>query len=92
MSQKTDPLEYLLEIKRHVINKILSGAPKLYVLQENNSACVLFSLSTVFDLIGDKISVDCFKDAITPSLKANVRIKFAQDMAMNHVREKLKSI
>ena len=53
---------------------------------------MFFFLASVFFFDGDKISVDCFKDAITPSLKANVRIKFAQDMAMNHVRAKLKLI
>ena len=46
---------------------------------------------TLFDelyFIDDEIAADRFKDEITPSLKENDRIKFAQDMALNHVREK----
>ena len=39
-------------------------------------------------MIGDKISADHFKDEIAPSLKANNRLKFDQDVALNHVREK----
>ena len=46
------------------------------------------SLSSEFYFIGNKIAADCFKDEITPSLKANDRLKFAQDMALNNVIEK----
>ena len=68
MSQKTDPLDSLLEVQIHTIKKSVPDAPKLYFLQENNSPCVFFSLLYGFYFIRDKISDDCFKDEITPSL------------------------
>ena len=37
------------------IRKSVPGAPKLYVFQENKSACVLYSLSSTFFFVGDKI-------------------------------------
>ena len=37
-------------------------------------------------IYGDKIPADHFKDEITPSIKSNFRIKFSQDVEMNHVR------
>ena len=49
---------------------------------------MLYSLSYSFYLIGGKISADHFKDGITPSLKANDKLKFAQDVALNHVIDK----
>ena len=48
------------------------------------------SLSSVFYSIGDKIDADCFKYEIIPLVKANDRIKFDQDVTLNHVREKVK--
>ena len=48
---------------------------------------MLFSLSYTLLFIGDKISADRFEDEITPSLKANYRLKFAQDVELNHARE-----
>ena len=54
------------------------GAPKLYFLQENKSACLFCSLSSAFYLIGYKISDNCFKDEITPSLKAKDSLQFSQ--------------
>ena len=60
----------------------------MYVLQENNSACVLCSFSTALFFIGDKTAADSFKDGNTTSLKANGRIKFSQDVVLNHLREK----
>ena len=49
---------------------------------------MLCSLSYSFYFVGDKIDDDCFKDEITPSLKSNDRLKFFQDVAMNHLRYK----
>ena len=49
---------------------------------------MLYSLSSIFFFIGDKISADSLKDEITPSLKANDRLKFDQDVAFNCVIEK----
>ena len=68
--------------------KSAPDAQKLYDLQENMSACVLFSLSSKFYLICDKDSADIFKDEFTPSLKAYISFKFSQDVTLNHVREK----
>ena len=48
------------------------------------------SLSSEFYFIGDKIAADCFKDETTPSLQSKDRLKFNQDVALNHIREKLK--
>ena len=73
--------------KKYEIKKSVPGALKLYVLQEINNACVLFSLSSSFFFIGDKIDTDCFKYEIKPSLKSNYRIKFCRDVAMNRVRD-----
>ena len=78
-------------IKTYDNKKSVPDATKLYVLQENNRACVLFSLSSEFYFIDDKISADCFKDEIKPSLKANCRLKFHQDLALNNLIEKVKS-
>ena len=47
-------------------------------------------MSSTFLFDGDKIAAGSFKDEITPLLKANDRLKFAQYVAMNHVREKIK--
>ena len=47
----------------------------------------LFGSSLYF--IGDKISADCFKNEISPLLKANYRLKFYQDVALVHVRKKV---
>ena len=41
-------------------------------------------------MIGDKIAADHFKDEIAPLLKANNRLKLAQYVALNNVREKVK--
>ena len=48
-------------------------------------------MSYKFYFIGDKNAVDYFKEEITPSLKANYMLKFAQDVALNNIREKEKS-
>ena len=57
----------------------------------NNSACVFCSFSYSFYFIGDKRFAGYFKDEIRPSLKANDRLKFSQDVALDHVREKGKT-
>ena len=62
----------------------------MYALQENNSYCVLWSFSSALFFIGNKIAADYFQDAITPYLKASNRFKFAQEVALNCVREKVK--
>ena len=72
------------------INTSVPDDPKLYVLQENKIAFVFCSFSSVIYFIGDKITVDHFKDEITPSLELYDRLKFAQDVAMNCVTEKIK--
>ena len=92
MSHKMDPLKSLLDTQRHMINKSVLDAPKLYVLQENKSACVFCSLSYALFFIGDKISADCFGDNNTLSLKENDRLKLTQDLALNHVIEKGKQL
>ena len=51
---------------------------------------MLCSLSSVFYLIANKLSARCLKDDITPSLRANNRLKFALDVALNHVGKKEK--
>ena len=53
---------------------------------------MLFSLSYAFYFVGNKTAADRFKDEITPLIKSNRRLKFAQDVAMNHVREKGKPL
>ena len=88
MGQKTGPLKPLLDLQKHVIKKLGFDDPKLFVLRLNKSSCVLCSLSSALFFIGDNISADRFKDEITSSLKANYRLKFAQDMELNCVREK----
>ena len=70
-----------------MVKKLEADAPKLYVLQENKSTCVFCSLSSAFYFIGDKIAADNFIREITPSLKAEDRLKFSQDVALNHVRD-----
>ena len=72
-----------------MIEKLLPDTPKLYILQKT-IACVFYSLSYEFYYIGNKIADDHFKDDITPSLKANYRLKFAQNISFNHVRDKVK--
>ena len=44
------------------------------------------SLSSIFYFVADKISADCFKDEIKPSLKENYRLKYDQDVTMNSVK------
>ena len=82
-------MKSFLHTQRHA-KKALPGDPRLYVLQINDSVCVLCSLSSAFYFIGDKFSVDIFNDEITPSLKENAGVKFDQYMALNHIREKVK--
>ena len=69
-----------------MIKESVPDAPKLYHLRENKSSCVFCSFSSAFYFIGDKHSADRFKGEIIPPLKANDRLKFAQDVALNHVR------
>ena len=56
--------------------------------RDNKIACVFCLLSYSFYFIGDKMYADCFLDKTTPSLKANDRLKFYQDVAFNRVEEK----
>ena len=44
-----------------------------------------------FYSIGDNIAVDCLKDEIALSLRANSSLQFSQYVALNHVREKGKT-
>ena len=71
-----------------MIKHAVPDAPMLYDLQKNNIDCVLCSFSSVFYFIGDKIAAYCLKNEITPSLKANDRLKFAQYVTLHHVIEK----
>ena len=68
------------------------GDPKLYVFQGGKSACVLRSFSYGLLFVGNKVAVDWFKYYIIPSLKANTRLKFAQDASFILIKEKLKPI
>ena len=70
---------------------MVSGAPKFYNFQDRKRACVFCSLLSEFFFVGDKIAANHFKDAIIPSLKANDRPKFSQDVEMNHAKEKVKT-
>ena len=49
---------------------------------------MLCSLSSPLFFVVDKFSADYFKYEIAPSLKANGRLKFAQDVTFNRLREK----
>ena len=71
-----------------VLIKSVPGAHKLYVLQEINSACVIFWFLCDFFFVGDKFAADFFKDDIIPSLKAEYMLKLSQDVSINHVRYK----
>ena len=51
---------------------------------------MFYSFSSQFFFIGGKISAGSFKDKITPSLKENDRLKFAQDVVLNNLREMVK--
>ena len=66
--------------------KSLPDAPRLYILQENKSACVVCSFSYALFFIGDKIDADCFKDEIITSIRSSNRLKFAQYVALNRAR------
>ena len=70
-----------------VIIKLVSGALKLYLIQEINSVCVLLISIWIF-FVGEKVVADCFKYDIITLLKSKYRIKFVQDVALNHVIEK----
>ena len=71
-----------------MIKKSVPDYPKLYIFQENNSACVFYLLSSEFYFIGDTIYSDSSKKEIAPLLKVNATLKFSQDAALNNVREK----
>ena len=70
--------------------KYVPDAPKLYGVCENISAGVFCSLLFVFYFIGNKIAIYHFKDEIKPLLKSNDRLKFAQDVVVDSVQEKVK--
>ena len=59
----------------------------MFVLQEDNSACVFCSLSSELLFICDKIDADSFKDESKPSLKENDGLKISQNVALNNARE-----
>ena len=69
MIHNKDLLKSLRVVQINTKKKSVSGAPKLYVLKEINCGCVFCYLSSSFFLVGDKISSDHLKDAITPLLK-----------------------
>ena len=54
----------------------------------NKSSCVLCSLSSAFYFVGDKIVASRFLNESKSSIRENYRLKFSQDAALNHVREK----
>ena len=41
-----------------------------------------------FFFVGEKVAADYFKDDIIPLLKIKSRLKFDQDVVLDHVREK----
>ena len=49
---------------------------------------MFYSLSSKLLFIGDTIASDCFKEEITPSLKANDRLKLPQYVALDRVRKR----
>ena len=74
--------------KVYEIIKSLPRDTQLCFLKYIKIDCVFCSVSYTYSFVDDKISVDCFKDDIIPSLKANYKHKFSQDVEMNHVRYK----
>ena len=60
-----------------MIKKLVPDSPKLCIYRKIKSDCVLCLLSSGFYFIDDKTYTDSLKDEITPSLKANDRLKFA---------------
>ena len=52
--------------------------------------CVLF-ISCAFFFVGNKVATDHFKDENIPPLKESYRLKFSDDVEINHVRWKEKS-
>ena len=47
-------------------------------------------MSCVFLFVDDKVTVDFFKDEIRTFIKAKYRLKFFQDLVMNHVSDQVK--
>ena len=56
-----------------------------------SQAYVFCSLSYLFHFIGDNFYDYCLKDEITHLLKANNRLKFAQDVTLKFSRERVKT-
>ena len=88
MSQKKDPLKYLLDVKIYMIKNKYIMLKRCMLYRKIRVLVCFFSLSSEFLFIRDKIVADHFKDESTPFLNSNDRLKFDQDVAFNRVREK----
>ena len=66
----------------------MPGDPKLYVLEGKKSAYMFCSLYCAFLFVGDNIAAGCVKDKIIPFLKSKGRLKFDQNVVVNHLIEK----
>ena len=101
--QETDFYSWLFDESENAPFEVPSGRTKTYYFKKQYpmiQGCMFYSKITVlicyvhchlkFYLIGDKISAGCFKDEITPSLKANDRLRSAQDVTFKNVKEKVK--
>ena len=49
---------------------------------------MLFQFPSEYFFVGNKVAADHLKEPILTSLKARYRLKFAQDVASNHVIDK----
>ena len=63
----------------------------LYLLQDNNNACVLFLFFHGFSYFGDKIAEDNFKYEMLSSFREKQRIKLYINVIMYYLRERGKS-
>ena len=87
MIQKKDPLKSLLDV-RIKMKKTVFDAPKLYVLLGERVIVCSVNFHLNFTSLMIKFSADILKDEITPSLKANGRLKFVQYVEIIRVIEK----
>ena len=80
-------LDYLMSLKRVLLKSLqvlqrlakfkkVPGAPKLYVLYETNSSCVLRSSSSAFYLVPTKLQQIILKRSFYPRSKKNVDLNF----------------
>ena len=68
----------MISIKEFGIRKLVLSAPKLYDLQEKNSASVFCSFSYKVFYVGEIVSANMFKHAITLFLNENYSLSFLE--------------